>query len=35
MIVVSNTSPLINLVAVGELELLEKLYIRILVPEAV
>jgi predicted nucleic acid-binding protein len=35
MIVVSDTSPVINLAAVGELELLEKLYTRILVPEAV
>jgi predicted nucleic acid-binding protein len=35
VIVVSNTSPIINLAAVGKLELLRDLYQRILVPEAV
>ncbi|MEK7727231.1 MAG: DUF3368 domain-containing protein [candidate division KSB1 bacterium] len=35
MIVVSNTSPIINLAAVGELELLEKLYQKLLIPHAV
>lgn len=35
MIVVSNTSPIINLAAVGELELLERLYHTIIIPHAV
>lgn len=35
MIVVSNTSPLINLAAIGELDLLRALYHRVCVPEAV
>lgn len=35
MIVVSNTSPLINLAAVGKLELLHELYGRIVIPQAV
>ncbi len=35
MIVVSNTSPIINLAAVDELALLEKLYHRIIIPHAV
>jgi predicted nucleic acid-binding protein len=33
--VVSNTSPLINLASVGLLDLLPKLYRRVLIPEAV
>ena len=35
MIVVSNTSPLINLAAVGQLDLLSKLYDKIIIPQAV
>lgn len=35
MIVVSNTSPIINLAAVGRLELLHDLYGRIAIPQAV
>ena len=35
MIVVSNTSPLSNLAAIGRLELLQQLYGRILIPPAV
>ena len=35
MIFVSNTSPIMNLAAVGRLDILEKLYIRVLIPEAV
>jgi uncharacterized protein len=35
VIVVSNTSPIINLAAVGKLELLEALFGAILIPEAV
>jgi predicted nucleic acid-binding protein len=35
MIVVSNTSPIINLAAVGRLELLQQLYGTIVIPQAV
>jgi len=35
MIVVSNTSPLMNLAVVGRLDVLQKLYGRILVPHSV
>lgn len=35
MIIVSNTSPIMNLAAIGRLDILEKLYTRVLVPEAV
>jgi predicted nucleic acid-binding protein len=35
VIVVSNTSPITNLAAVGQLELLRQLYEKILVPQAV
>lgn len=35
MIVVSNTSPIYNLAVVGELDLLEQLYGRLLIPHAV
>ena len=35
MIVVSNTSPLINLFAVGQIELLHRLYGKVLIPQAV
>ena len=35
MIVVSNTSPIINLAVIGQLELLHKLYGRVLIPQAV
>lgn len=35
MIVVSNTSPIINMAAIGHLELLRKLYNRLVVPHAV
>jgi uncharacterized protein len=35
MIVVSNTSPIINLAAVGRLELLRALFERIIIPVAV
>ena len=35
MIVVSNTSPVINLAAIGQLELLNKLYGKIIIPRAV
>lgn len=35
MIVVSNTSPIINLAAIGQLELLQKLYGKLIIPEAV
>ena len=35
MIVVSDTSPIINLAAVGQLELLHKLYDEIAIPQAV
>ncbi len=35
MIVVSNTSPIINLAAVGQLDLLRKLYGNVLIPESV
>ncbi len=35
MIVVSNTSPIMNLAVVGQLELLPQLYGRIVVPQAV
>jgi len=35
MIVVSNTSPIINLAAIKQLELLQYLYDRITIPQAV
>ena len=35
MIVVSNTSPVINLVAVNQLNLLQKLYGKVVIPQAV
>lgn len=35
MIVVSNTSPIINLAAIGQLDLLQRLYGTILIPQAV
>jgi predicted nucleic acid-binding protein len=35
VIVVSNTSPIINLAAVGQLQLLRQLYDQILVPQTV
>ena len=35
MIVVSNTSPITNLVAVGQLDLLRQLYEKVLIPQAV
>lgn len=35
MIVVSNTSPIMNLAVIGQLNLLEKLYQKIFIPEAV
>jgi uncharacterized protein len=35
MIVVSNTSPLSNLAAIGRLELLQQLYGKVLIPSAV
>jgi uncharacterized protein len=35
MIVVSNTSPIINLAAIGQLDLLQRLYSTILIPQAV
>lgn len=35
MIVVSNSSPIMNLAAVGQLNLLERLYEKVLIPEAV
>jgi predicted nucleic acid-binding protein len=35
MIIVSNTSPLINLAIVGQLDLLRQLYGRIIIPQAV
>ncbi|MEW6201364.1 MAG: DUF3368 domain-containing protein [bacterium] len=35
MIVVSNTSPIMNLAVIGQLNLLERLYGRVFIPEAV
>ncbi|MCY2995987.1 MAG: hypothetical protein NTY19_50270 [Planctomycetota bacterium] len=35
MIVVSNSSPIMNLAAVGELDLLRALYGRLIIPQAV
>ena len=35
MIVVSNTSPIINLAAIGQLDLLKQLYENIIIPQAV
>ena len=35
MIVVSNTSPLVNLAAVGQLELLQRLYDKVVIPQSV
>lgn len=35
MIVVSNTSPIINLAGIGHLDLLKQLYGRIIIPQAV
>lgn len=35
MIVISNTSPIINLATIGQLELLNKLYDKVIIPQAV
>ena len=35
MIVVSNTSPIVNLAAIGRLDLLEQLYGTVIIPQAV
>ena len=35
MIVISNTSPVVNLAAIGQLELLRQLYGRVIIPQAV
>jgi len=35
MIVVSDTSPIINLAAVGQIQLLQKLFQKIVIPQAV
>jgi hypothetical protein len=35
MIVVSNTSPILNLAVVGQLDILRSLYHRVYIPEAV
>ena len=35
MIIVSNTSPIINLAAIGQLELLRRIYGKVIVPQAV
>lgn len=35
MIVVSNTSPIVNLAVVGHLDLLQQLYDRVMIPQAV
>ncbi|MBW4622072.1 MAG: hypothetical protein KME17_22300 [Cyanosarcina radialis HA8281-LM2] len=35
MIVVSDTSPITNLAAIGQLDLLRQLYVTIVIPEAV
>ncbi len=35
MIVVSNTSPIVNLTAVGQLDLLQQIYEKVLIPQAV
>ncbi len=35
MIVISNASPIINLASIGQLELLNKLYGKLLIPRAV
>ena len=35
MIVVSNTSPITNLAAIGQLDLLQQMYQRVIIPEAV
>lgn len=35
MIVVSNTSPIINLAAIGQLDLLQQLYQKLTIPQAV
>ncbi len=35
MIVVSNTSPITNLAAIGQLEMLQQLYAQVLIPQAV
>lgn len=35
MIVVSNTSPIMNLAAIGKLELLQQLYNKVVIPQAV
>lgn len=35
MIIVSDTSPITNLAAIGQLDLLRQLYSRVIIPEAV
>ena len=35
MIVVSNTSPITNLAAIGQLDMLQQLYAKVLIPQAV
>jgi predicted nucleic acid-binding protein len=35
MSIVSNASPLINLIRIGQLNLLRQLYIEIVIPEAI
>ena len=35
MIIISDTSPIINLAVIGQLDLLQKLYGRVVIPQAV
>ena len=35
MIIVSNTSPILNLIVIGQLDLLKQLYKKVIIPEAV